>query len=73
MSRVRIGRFDLHPAAAHPDLLAVPVAAALSAAARQDASCADVAVAEIDPDFVLATTRADGGVIPGLAVGSTAQ
>ncbi len=46
---VRIGRLDLRPASAHPELLADPVAAALADAAAQDPSFADVAVAAIDP------------------------
>ncbi len=48
---VRIGRLDLRPASAHPELLADPVAAALADAAAQDPSFADVAVAAIDPEL----------------------
>lgn len=51
MSPVRIGRLDLQPAAERPDLLGDAVAEALAAAAPQDGSFADVAVAEIDPDL----------------------
>ncbi|CAN5298057.1 YbaK/EbsC family protein [soil metagenome] len=51
MSDVRIGRLDLRPAADHSDLLAAPVAAALSAARDEHPSFANVAVAEIDPEL----------------------
>lgn len=51
MSSVRIGGLDLEPASRRHDLLAVPVATALDAAAREDPAWADVAVAEIDPEF----------------------
>lgn len=51
MSAVRIGRLDLEAAAERTDLLADPVAAALAAALESEASFADVAVAEIDPDL----------------------
>lgn len=51
MSAVRIGRLDLQPAADRYDLLADPVADALTAAAAQQESFAEVAVAEIDADL----------------------
>lgn len=46
---VRIGRLDFYPAAARHDLLAAPVAIALTQAAEQDRLFANVSVAAIDP------------------------
>lgn len=51
MNPVRIGRLDLQPAAHHPELLAEPVGAGLTFAARDDPAFADVVVAEIDPEL----------------------
>jgi len=51
MSAVRVGRLDLQPAADRYDLLGAPVADALTAAAAQQQTFAEVAVAEIDPDL----------------------
>lgn len=48
---VRIGRLEFHPAAEHHDLLAVPVATALTQAAQQDRLFANVSVAAIDPEL----------------------
>ena len=51
MTTVRIGRLALESVAERADLLADPVAAALAAAVAREASFADVAVAEIDPEL----------------------
>jgi len=51
VNTVRIGSLDLETATQREDLLADPVARALAAAAAREASFADVAVAEIDPEL----------------------
>jgi len=51
VTAVQIGSLQLEPASEREDLLAEPVARALAAAARQDPSFAEVAVAAIDPDL----------------------
>ncbi len=51
MSAVRIGDLSLQPTTERLDLLAEPVALALTKVAREDASFAAAAVAEIDPDL----------------------